>query len=86
AGLIQIFFATYIVLAHALRGAGDTRASMAITAFTTFVVRLPAAYLLGVTLEMGLTGVWIGLCGELAIRGVLFAIRFLRGRWVDVKV
>ncbi|MDX1682813.1 MAG: MATE family efflux transporter [Phycisphaeraceae bacterium] len=86
AGLIQIFFATYIVLAHALRGAGDTRASLVITALTTFGVRLPAAWLLGVTLDMGLTGIWMALCGELVVRGVLFAIRFLRGRWVEVEV
>jgi len=86
AGGIQFFFATYIVLAHALRGAGDTRAAMAITLFGTFAVRLPAAYVLGVSLGWGLYGVWLALCGELVVRGSLFAARFLGGRWQAVEV
>lgn len=34
----------------------------------------------------GLTGLWIGLCSELAIRGFVFAARFLHGGWATVKV
>jgi Na+-driven multidrug efflux pump len=49
-------------------------------------LRLPLAWLLGVKLGKGLTGIWIGLCTELAVRGLLFLARFLHGGWARVKV
>lgn len=86
AGPIQVFFATQLVMAGALRGAGDTRATMWMTALSIYLVRLPAAYLLGVTFDLGLNGVWLALCGELVFRGVIFAARFWQGAWTRVQV
>ncbi|MCC5830449.1 MAG: MATE family efflux transporter [Phycisphaeraceae bacterium] len=86
AGPVQVFFATSIVLGQALRGAGATRTTLFITAVSTYTVRLPLAYLLGVHFELGLAGVWIGLSVELFVRGVLVAIFFHRGRWQDTSV
>lgn len=85
-GPIQFFFGTYLVLSHALRGAGDTRGPMVITYASTFLVRLPAAYILAIPLGFGLTGVWFGLCGELVVRGVLYYLRFRAGRWKTIEV
>jgi Na+-driven multidrug efflux pump len=31
----------------------------------------------------GLVGVWCAMAGELCLRGILFAWRLLRGRWLD---
>lgn len=86
AGLIQLFFATYITLAHALRGAGDTTTAMVMTYACTFGVRLPLAYLIGVTMGYGFYGVWIALCLELVVRAAMFAWRFLHGGWTRVEV
>lgn len=36
--------------------------------------------------EFGLPGLWIGLCGELVIRGIAFGARFLHGGWARVRV
>ncbi len=85
-GPIQVFFATYLVLSQALRGAGDTRGPMVITYASTFLVRLPGAWLLAIPLGLGLTGVWLALCGELVVRGLLYAWRFRRGVWKTVRV
>ncbi len=85
-GPIQIFFGTYLILSQALRGAGDTRGPMVITYASTFLVRLPAAYLLALPLGFGLTGIWFGLCGELVVRGLLYVRRFRAGQWETVKV
>lgn len=85
-GPIQIFFATYLVLSNALRGAGDTKGPMVITYASTFLVRLPAAYILAIPLGYGLTGVWFGLCGELVVRGVLYVLRFRAGKWRSISV
>ena len=85
-GPIQIFFATQMVLGGAMRGAGDTRATMWLTTLSTYLLRLPAVYLLGVRWELGLNGVWFALCGELVFRGVIYALRFWQGGWAKIKV
>ncbi len=37
-------------------------------------------------LEPGLTALWIALCGEMVIRGAIFALRFYHGGWLKAKV
>ena len=85
-GPAQLFFGTYLVLSQALRGAGDTRTTMILTYASTFLIRLPAAYLLGDVLGYGLVGVWLALCGELVIRGLLYTGRYLHGGWAKIEV
>jgi Na+-driven multidrug efflux pump len=34
----------------------------------------------------GLSGLWIGLCGELVLRGVVFGARFVHGGWSRARV
>ena len=51
-----------------------------------FCVRLPAVYLLGVVLGYGLVGIWFALCGEIAVRGIIFALRFWQGDWLKATV
>lgn len=86
AGLTQVFFAVTMVVRQGLRGVGDTTWCLILTSLSSYGVRLPATYLLGVTLGMGLEGIWIGLCGEFVIRAVLFSSRFLHGGWTRVRV
>jgi len=86
AGCVQGGFATAIVFSAVLRGAGDTLTAMALTYGSTFLVRLPLVYLLSVKLDLGLKGIWYGLCFELVFRGLLFLASFLRGGWARAKV
>ncbi len=107
-GVVQIPFAISIVFRQALRGVGDVRVVMGLTWFTTYGVRLPAAYLIsGVRIPLpdflgggelpnplgelmgwdpSLTRLWLGLCGELVIRGLVFAVRFGQGTWTKIRV
>lgn len=85
-GYVQGGFGTAIVFSAVLRGAGDTLTAMALTYGSTFLVRLPLVYLLGVSLNLGLKGIWYGLCFELMFRGLLFLVSFLRGGWARAKV
>ena len=45
-GAVQIPFALAIVFRQAMRGAGDVRMALLLTTITTYLVRLPAAFLL----------------------------------------
>ncbi len=85
-GPAQVFLGTAIVLEQAVRAAGDTRPVAILVALSTFLVRLPAAYLIGVWAGYGITGIWFAVCCENALRGTLIALYFLSGRWSRVSV
>jgi Na+-driven multidrug efflux pump len=85
-GATQVFFALTMVIRQALRGVGDTKWTFAITTVSSYAVRLPLAWLLGVYFELGLTGIWLGLSGEIVVRAALFVGRFLHGGWARLKV
>ena len=85
-GLTQVFFAVTMVVRQGLRGVGDTTWVFIITTVSCYGVRLPAVYLFGVVLDGGLFGVWIGLCGELGVRALLFSSRFFQGGWMKLRI
>ena len=85
-GAAQIFFAITMVIRQGLRGVGDTRWTLFLTVISSYGIRLPIAWWLGVHLGYGLSGIWIGLCGEIVIRAGLFFARFLQGGWARVTV
>lgn len=76
-------FAASIVVAGALRGAGDTLAPSVLNLVSMWGVRLTAAVMLAP--RFGLPGVWAAMCGELCVRGILFLVRLVRGRWLEEK-
>jgi len=85
-GTMQVFFAITMVVRQGLRGVGDTTWTFIITTASSYGVRLPAAYILGIVLGYGLEGIWIGLCGELCVRALLFTARFIHGGWTRIEV
>ncbi len=84
-GLGQPAQAVVFALGGALRGAGDTRYTLRITAFILFVVRLPLSVLLGAVFGLGLAGVWIALAADYFIRAGLMALRFRNGGWQRLR-
>jgi Na+-driven multidrug efflux pump len=85
-GIGQAPQAVAFVLSGALRGAGDTRATLVGGVLGTCAIRAPASYLLGVGAGLGLTGIWLAWMGDWATRSVLFGLRFRSGRWQTVRV
>ena len=84
--LAQPLQATSIVLSQALRGAGDTRATLLYTFIGIWVVRVGLGYVLGITLGLGLFGMWLGWFGDFFARALLVFLRFRTGRWKTIKV
>lgn len=74
------------VLAGALRGAGDTRPVLYITTIALWLVRLPLAYLLTTTADLGLAGVWTAANLDWLVRSGLLWWWFRRGRWKTISV
>jgi Na+-driven multidrug efflux pump len=75
-----------LVIRQGLKGCGDAKGTFRITLVSTVLVRVPLAYFVGVHLGYGLPGIWVGLCFELGIRGLLFLQRFMSGKWEKVTV
>lgn len=69
-----------IIAAGALRGAGDTLIPSIMNFTSMWGIRITSSVFLAP--RLGLIGVWFAMCGELCVRGVLFLVRLLRGKWV----
>jgi putative MATE family efflux protein len=85
-GVFQIPLLAGIIYVAALRGAGDTRFPLLMTALSTFGLRLPMAWLLSTHLGWGLFGAWSGMCIDMGVRSVMGAARFARGKWQRIEV
>lgn len=81
AAFSEPLFAAAMVVAGALRGAGDTLVPSLLNLGCMWGVRIPLGLLLAPV--YGLCGVWAVNCGELCLRGMLFLVRLLRDRWLD---
>jgi putative MATE family efflux protein len=85
-GLLQPLIATSFVFAGALRGAGDTRTTLAITIGSIWGLRLITAYTLAIAFNLGLLGVWLAIGLDFASRALLFWLRFRGGQWATLRV
>ncbi|MFO8060283.1 MAG: MATE family efflux transporter [Bacillota bacterium] len=82
----QIPMATFFVLAGGLRGAGDTRTMLYISAASIWLVRLTLAQVFVNVLGKGITWVWAAMVADWFVRSALAAWRFRSGRWKDIEV
>lgn len=76
----------HATVAGALRGAGDVRYPLAATTVTTWLIRIPAAWVFAVTIGWGAPGAWIGAVLDNAVRAALILPRFASGRWKRARV
>lgn len=75
--LYQLGDATQITFANALRGTSHVKPMMWIAAFSYLVVGVPATYIMGFTLGMGLYGIILSFSVSLFIAAALFLYYFL---------
>lgn len=84
--LCQVPLVIGIVYIHGLRGAGETRLPLILAIVSTAGLRVPIAWLFGITWGGGLTGAWIGMLADVTVRGVLGAGLYSWGRWTKLKI
>lgn len=77
----EAFFGASIVAAGALRGAGDTVYPSLLNLISMWGVRIVLASILAPVI--GLHGVWLAMTIELTVRGILFLVRLMRGKWLN---
>jgi MATE family multidrug resistance protein len=71
AAVFQLFDGVQVVASGALRGLGDTRTPMLVNLIAHWFVGLPIGALLGLGLDFGVAGLWVGLCAGLMVAAVL---------------
>lgn len=68
-----------IVATGVLRGVGNSKVPSIINLVSMWLVRIPASAILA--RKIGLRGVWIAMCVELCVRGILYLVKIMRKEW-----
>jgi putative MATE family efflux protein len=75
-----------IAMIGVLQGAGATRTSLRINIWATLAIQVPLSYLLGITLEMGATGVWLSFPLAFVAKAALNYLSYSRGKGAGTGV
>lgn len=75
-----------MILTQALFGAGNPRFVMMVELLLHFGMLLPLAYLMGVTFELGLLGVWSAAAIYVFALTTIMAIKFKGGSWKTINI
>ena len=81
-----LFYPSAFATPSALRGAGDTRFVMVVSASSMFVFRVGLAYLLVHVFDIGVIAIWIVMVCDWVVRSIIFELRFRHGKWRRKKV
>lgn len=88
--LVEIFLelgrASNIVMVKALQAAGDIRFPVAMNVIFTWFFSVGVGYLLGIVLGWGLVGIWIAMCCDEVLRGLVLILRWRSGVWRGMSV
>ncbi len=97
-GIGMVPLAVVMITSAGLRGAGDTRITLAISLIGFMGVRIPATYFLALppfeilphtvvpALQLGVRGAWYAMVLDLTLRALLLEARFGWGSWTRVRV
>ncbi|WP_242426279.1 MATE family efflux transporter [Vibrio sp. qd031] len=84
---VSLFFtAVNSVIPGLLRAGGDAKAVMNITLISFAVVGAPVSFLLGIVLDYGLIGAFIGISLEEVFKSYLFVRRMKQNAWIHTLV
>ncbi len=81
--MIPVWAASF-VLPAAFKGAKDAQFTMWIAIASMWGCRVVLGYFLGITLDMNVYGIWLGMFADWWIRGAIFFYRMIHLRWLDV--
>ena len=73
-------------LPNILRAAGDSRFTMSISIFSMWVFRVGFCYVMVLGFHGRLLSIWMGMFLDWLFRSICFAVRFIRGKWLEKRV
>lgn len=75
-----------LVIINSMRAAGDIKFPTYLGMGSMWGVAVLFSYILGMLLDMGLTGIWIAMAMDEILRGIVVWIRWIRGSWRNRSV
>jgi len=82
----QPFMALAMALGGGLRGAGDTKSPVLVGLLGVWGVRIPLAWTLAFPAGLGLSGIWITMIADWAVRTAVFSVLYRRGAWKTIRL
>jgi MATE family multidrug resistance protein len=76
AALFQISDGFQVIFLGALRGLQDLKIPSYLTFIAYWIIGFPVSYILGILLNFGAVGIWIGLLAGLSSSAIMLFIRF----------
>ena len=83
---LQFFDTMVNITSGSLRGAGDTRWPLVATTSLAWLVYLPLSYYLGIHLNGGLLGAWVGCGVNACLTATVLLTRFRTGAWQSIVI
>lgn len=85
-GICSPLIAVGMILTQALFGAGNTRYVMRIELILHFACLVPLAWLLGITFNGGLTGIWLSAVAYVALLAFAMVRKFASNDWAQIRL
>ena len=83
---IVLFQIVQVIFMGCLRGAGDTLYTATVSLVSCVIIRTIISYLFGYVFGLGILGVWFGIFSDQFSRFIFGGIRFVKGKWIHIKV
>ena len=81
-----LFLGVFRIINGAFKGSGNTATSMGLSIVSLWIFRLPVAYVLITSFDMGATGVWYAIAFSNVASALVAGAWFLRGTWATSVV
>jgi multidrug resistance protein, MATE family len=85
-GILTPMIAVGMILTQALFGAGNSVFVMVVELVLHFTCLVPLAWILGITLNLGLVGIWSAAAAYVVLLTVIMVWKFGRGDWQHIKL
>ncbi|MCU5556612.1 MATE family efflux transporter [Bacillus cereus] len=79
--LIEPFRSISTLMDFALKASGDATFPAVWSVIITWIVAVPSAYFLGIYLELGIAGLWLGLAIDEGLRSIINSYRWYSNKW-----
>lgn len=85
--VIVLFQVSQIIFAGCLRGAGDIKYCLWASLISVTIIRTFVTWsLAGGILNLGLSGIWLGVLSDQLSRFIFLSIRFREGKWTEIAI
>ncbi len=85
-GIVTPIIAVAMILSEALFGAGNTKFVAAAQFCMVFLVLVPLAWVLGITTNMGLSGMWFAAVAYSIAACIVMTLKFRGGAWKSINL